>query len=61
MPIANIARGGRFVNLSVKKPHILIKGDNYHAMSILSYTHKNKIDVICIDSPYKTGRQDFKK
>ncbi len=39
--------------------NILIEGDNYHALSVLNYTHKNKIDVIYIDPPYNTGSKDF--
>ncbi|MBI2612809.1 hypothetical protein HYW59_03315 [Candidatus Kaiserbacteria bacterium] len=34
-----------------KPTHILIEGDNYHALTCLSYTHKGKIDVIYIDPP----------
>ena len=40
-------------------PNILIEGDNYHALSVLNYTHKGKIDVIYIDPPYNTGGNDF--
>ncbi|MFA6195029.1 MAG: site-specific DNA-methyltransferase [Sulfurimonas sp.] len=40
--------------------NILIEGDSYHALSVLNYTHKNKIDVIYIDPPYNTGENDFK-
>lgn len=40
--------------------NILIEGDNYHALTVLNYTHKEKIDVIYIDPPYNTGNQDFK-
>lgn len=39
--------------------NILIEGDNYHALSVLNYTHKDKIDVIYIDPPYNTGSKDF--
>jgi adenine-specific DNA-methyltransferase len=39
--------------------NILIEGDNYHSLSVLSYTHKNKVDVIYIDPPYNTGNKDF--
>lgn len=39
--------------------NILIEGDNYHSLSILSYTHRAKIDVIYIDPPYNTGNKDF--
>ncbi len=39
--------------------NILIEGDNYHALTVLNYTHKEKIDVIYIDPPYNTGEKDF--
>ena len=39
--------------------NILIEGDNYHALSVLNYTHKGKIDVIYIDPPYNLGKKDF--
>ena len=43
-----------------KKPvNILIEGDNYHALSVLNYTHKGKVDVIYIDPPYNTGNEGF--
>ena len=38
-----------------KSNNILIEGDNYHALSVLNYTHKRKVDVIYIDPPYNTG------
>lgn len=37
--------------------HILIEGDNLHALTVLSYTHANIIDVIYIDPPYNTGNE----
>src|SRR3990167_6987271 len=40
--------------------NILIEGDNYHALSVLNYTHKGKVDVIYIDQPYNTGSDGFK-
>ena len=39
--------------------NILIEGDNFHSLSVLNYTHKEKIDVIYIDPPYNTGNKDF--
>lgn len=39
--------------------NIMIEGDNYHALQVLNYTHKEKIDVIYIDPPYNTGNKDF--
>ena len=38
-------------------PNILIEGDNYHALSVLNYTHNGKIDLIYIDPPYNTGNE----
>ncbi|MFY8188996.1 MAG: site-specific DNA-methyltransferase [Flavobacterium sp.] len=39
--------------------HILIEGDNLHALTALTFTHEGKIDVIYIDPPYNTGNNDF--
>ena len=40
--------------------HILIEGDNLHALTALTFTHEGKIDVIYIDPPYNTGsKEDF--
>lgn len=39
--------------------HIFIEGDNLHALTCLTYTHSNKVDVIYIDPPYNTGNKDF--
>lgn len=41
-----------------KPINILIEGDNYHALSVLNYTHKGAIDIIYIDPPYNTGSGD---
>lgn len=41
------------------EPHIIIEGDNYHALTCLNYTHRGKIDVIYIDPPYNTGSDGF--
>jgi len=40
--------------------HLLLEGDNYHALSVLNYTHAGKIDLIYIDPPYNTGNRDWK-
>lgn len=38
-----------------QQDNILIEGDNYHALTTLNYTHKEKVDIIYIDPPYNTG------
>jgi len=51
----------REIKTDTDKPtNILIEGDNYHALSVLNYTHAKSIDVIYIDPPYNTGNNDFK-
>ena len=45
------------INTNNEEDNILIEGDNYHALSVLNYTHKEKIDVIYIDPPYNTGKE----
>lgn len=55
-------KGGKFKDIISDKNsdfNVLIEGDNYHSLSVLSYTHKNKVDVIYIDPPYNTGNKDF--
>ena len=39
--------------------HVIIEGDNLHALTTLCYTHEGKIDVIYIDPPYNRGEDDF--
>lgn len=47
-------------NQQISNPnHIIIEGDNLEALTVLSYTHAGKIDVIYIDPPYNTGNKDF--
>ena len=51
----------REISTDKEKPvNILIEGDNYHSLSSLNYTHKEKIDFIYIDPPYNTGSKDWK-
>lgn len=45
--------------LSDNPTHVIIEGDNYHALTCLNYTHRGKIDVIYIDPPYNTGSDGF--
>jgi adenine-specific DNA-methyltransferase len=48
-----------FVKAQVREEvqHVLIEGDNLHALHTLQATHKGKIDVIYIDPPYNTGKE----
>jgi len=59
-PILVVKKDKQIKDKDKNKPiNILIEGDNYHALQVLNYTHKGKIDVIYIDPPYNTGNKDF--
>ncbi len=50
---------GKEIKTCDEQDNILIEGDNYHALTVLNYTHKEKIDVIYIDPPYNTKKEGF--
>lgn len=60
IPILKEAKSKEIISDKEKPVNVLIEGDNYHALSVLNYTHKKKIDVIYIDPPYNTGAKDWK-
>jgi adenine-specific DNA-methyltransferase len=43
-----------------KPYHAVINGENFHALQLLAYLHRGKIDCIYIDPPYNTGARDWK-
>ena len=59
IPILEEVKDKAIKNDDGKPPHILIEGDNYHALQCLNYTHRGKVDVIYIDPPYNTGEDNF--
>lgn len=59
LPVLTEVQGKEIIIDENEPTHILIEGDNYHALSVLNYTHKSKIDLIYIDPPYNTGNKDF--
>lgn len=40
--------------------HTVINAENYHALKMLTYTHRHAVDCIYIDPPYNTGAKDWK-
>jgi adenine-specific DNA-methyltransferase len=60
LPILEEAKNKEIKTDENKPVNIMIEGDNYHALSVLNYTHKGKVDVIYIDPPYNTGAKDWK-
>ncbi len=59
LPILKEVKEKEIITDKNKPVNLLIEGDNYHALSVLNYTHKGKVDVIYIDPPYNTGNKDF--
>ncbi|OQC44075.1 MAG: putative methyltransferase [Bacteroidetes bacterium ADurb.Bin028] len=60
LPVLKEVKNKEIITDKDKPVNLLIEGDNYHALSVLNYTHQGKIDVIYIDPPYNTGNKDFK-
>ncbi|KKR79412.1 MAG: hypothetical protein UU24_C0009G0011 [Candidatus Nomurabacteria bacterium GW2011_GWA2_40_9] len=60
LPVLKEVKSKEIITDKDKPVNLLIEGDNYHALSVLNYTHNGKIDVIYIDPPYNTGNKDFK-
>lgn len=56
LPILKEIKNKEILTDKSKPVNILIEGDNYHALQVLNYTHKGKIDIIYIDPPYNTGK-----
>jgi len=55
LPVLKEVKSKAIQNNLEKPTHILIEGDNYHALSVLNYTHANSVDLIFIDPPYNIG------
>lgn len=43
-----------------KPCQVVINAENYHALQLLLFTHRGKVDCIYIDPPYNTGARDWK-
>lgn len=39
--------------------HVVINGENFHALEMLGYTHRESVDLIYIDPPYNTGNKTW--
>jgi adenine-specific DNA-methyltransferase len=59
LPVLKEVKNKEIITDKNKPVNLLIEGDNYHALSVLNYTHAGKVDVIYIDPPYNTGNKDF--
>jgi len=60
LPVLKEVKGKEIITNQEQPVNILIEGDNYHALSVLNYTHLGKVDFIYIDPPYNTGNKTWK-
>ena len=51
---------GRVERGGDKPYHVVINGENYHALQTLVYAYQGQVDCIYIDPPYNTGATDWK-
>lgn len=52
---------GRIERGDVDAPfHTVINGENFHALQLLTYTHRGKVSCCFIDPPYNSGARDWK-
>ncbi len=40
--------------------HMAVEAENFHALQMLEFTHKGRIDCIYLDPPYNSGAKDWK-
>ncbi len=60
VPVLSEVKSKKISDQTKLEENILIEGDNYHALSVLNYTHRKSLDLIYIDPPYNTGARDWK-
>ncbi len=60
VPVLKEVKNRKVFEDNLLHSNLLIEGDNYHALSVLNYTHKGKVDVIYIDPPYNTGNNSWR-
>ena len=53
--VGNVRRGA-----ADQPSHIVINGENFHALQLLAYSYAGKVDCIYIDPPYNTGDKSWK-
>ena len=48
------------VTRSDERPcHVVIDGENFHALQLLTFVYESQVDCIYIDPPYNTGARDW--
>lgn len=58
LPVLKEVKEKAIINGENSPNHILIEGDNLHALTALTFSHEGKVDLIYIDPPYNTGKEN---
>jgi adenine-specific DNA-methyltransferase len=58
LPVLVEDKSKEIISNTDKPTNFIFEGDNYHTLYTLNFTHKKKIDVIYIDPPYNTGKEN---
>lgn len=49
------------VERSQERPyHVVINGENFHALQLLAYLYERQVDCLYLDPPYNSGARDWK-
>lgn len=59
-PTLREIKGKEIKDSKSKSRNVFIEGDNYHVLSVLNFTHQEKVDVIYADPPYNTGNNSWR-
>lgn len=59
LPVLKEVKEKAIINGEDYPNHIIIEGDNLHALTALNFTHEGRIDTIYIDPPYNTGAKNW--
>lgn len=52
---------GRVERGGPDKPfHTVINAENFHALELMTFTHRNSVDVVYCDAPYNSGNSSWK-
>lgn len=60
VPVLREVKNKKIVTDPALPANLLIEGDNFHSLSVLSYTHRGQFDVIYADPPYNTGNKSWR-
>lgn len=55
-----LSEAGRVARGGDKPYHVVINGENFHALELLMFPYQGEVDCIYIDPPYNTGAKDWK-